>query len=193
MEEKKFNIAILVTDYLNVIHYIDEISIIQKNAKNIEFTFFGFKDDDKQEFKIVEKLNTIKYFKPVSIIHFYKLIKERNINLLFIPIIDDVYNKTSENNKKYIDFSLLRIPILAPSIFPYNAIIMNKENGFLYNPKNKEAIPELIFDIYLKTIRDKKTNLSKIDIVIKNVDSDINANYYLQNQEIKDFTNYVYN
>jgi len=190
--EGKFNIAI-VSDYINVIHYAEEINLIRQVAKNIDFIFFGFRETDKEAKKIIEKLGSVQYFKPVSIIHFYKLVKTNSINLLFIPVINNTYNVTSENYKKYIDFSIMGIPTLAPDMYPYNQIIKNEVNGFLYDTEKKENLPAFIYDIFLKTVKDKKINISQMDFLVERVEADIYNKYYLADNYINNFTNEIYN
>lgn len=92
------------------------------------------------------------YVKPVSIVHYFKQLKTNEIDLLFIPLINNTYNATSENYNKYLEAALFNIPVLTVNIFPYNRCISDQINGFLYDKK------EDFFD-YLRFLLGKQFDL----------------------------------
>jgi hypothetical protein len=55
--------------------------------------------------------------------------------VLLIPANKNTFNNTSKNFVKYLEFSHLNIPVLAPNIPPYSKIIKTNENGFLCDKK----------------------------------------------------------
>ena len=62
------------------------------------------------------------------------------LDLIFIPLIRNTYNATSENYNKYLEGGLLGVPVLAAKMYPYNTLIVDKGNGFLYTEKH-EILP----------------------------------------------------
>ena len=88
------------------------------------------------------------FVKKVSIIHYFKQLRALNIDVLFIPLIKNIYNITSENYNKYLEAALLNIPVLTININPYNKLIQNKLNGFLFNETNDffRSVEILILD-----------------------------------------------
>lgn len=76
------------------------------------------------------------YLPPVSEIHWIKQLELANIDLLFVPLINDVFNETTETDAKYLEASVLNIPLLAPEISVYQNLITDQYNGFLYPTDN---------------------------------------------------------
>ena len=136
--KKPFCIGVIIneTNAEDVAYYNDEFRQINKMYKDkVKLLFLGYKpDSDKHDI-----LNGVdyEYVKPVSIIHYFKQVKACEINLLFIPIIPNTYNVTSENYNKYLEASLLSIPIITEGIYPYMKLITNDSNGFVYKGKQE--------------------------------------------------------
>ena len=150
---KPLRIGIIVnaSNLEDIGYYNKQLQTINKMyQKNVEIVLLGYKPED-------DKYNDLdgvefEYYKQVSIIHYFKLLKNANIDLLFIPMIQNMFNATSESYKKFLEAGIYAIPIIAPNMFPYNKVIRNKENGFLYGThedcSNKHFIPYLTDLLY---------------------------------------------
>ena len=75
------------------------------------------------------------YTKPVSINHWFRHLFALKIDLLFIPLQQTEYNQSSENTNKAFEISTFGIPVITLDQYPYNRIIKDKRNGFLYESK----------------------------------------------------------
>jgi hypothetical protein len=123
----------------DILEYRDELVRINKELNGkVTLVLFGYtlKDVEENWLKGVE----FEFVKPTSIIHYFQQLKALNLDLLFIPLIRSNYNATSENYNKYLEASLFNIPILTLNIYPYNTLIGDKRNGFIFKDK-KEFFP----------------------------------------------------
>jgi hypothetical protein len=159
----------------DILYYNQQLRLINEVYKEkIRIIVLGYKEEN-------DRLNMLQgvifeYVKPVSIIHYFKQLAMMKIDLLFIPLINNKYNATSENYNKYLEASLFKIPLIAPDIYPYNKVIINEVNGFIFGQR-ENFIP------YLKNLLSKKINLIKI--CGENAQNDVfkNFNYSKQNIE----------
>ncbi len=117
--------------------------INQWQPTNINLLFFGYRPEADTD-NALDGVN-FDYVKPVSIIHYFKQFKALNIDLLFIPLIQNVYNATSENYNKWLEAGLCSTPIIAPDIYPYNKIVRDKQNGFIFS--NREGFVPYLKDL----------------------------------------------
>ena len=123
------------TNREDLVYYKKEfISINKLFGNRLELVFFGYNGADGDDDNWLEGVN-FEYVKPVSIIHYFKQLKALNVDLIFIPLIRNDYNITSENYNKYLEAGCFGIPILTIRIYPYHRIITDKFNGFLYDEK----------------------------------------------------------
>ena len=107
------------------------INELYGDTVNLIFIGYDYKEDKE---KILDGVN-FEYTEQVSIIHFYKQLQSLNLDLVFIPMERNMYNVTSENINKYLEAGLFGIPIIVEDLFPYNFIIVNERNGFIYKGK----------------------------------------------------------
>ncbi len=150
-EIKPFRIGIIVnaSNLEDISYYNRELQTINKMyGKAVDIVLLGYKPEE-------DKSNALdgvefEYYKPVSIIHYFKYLKDANINLLFIPLIQNVYNATSESYKKYLEAGIHYIPVIVPNINPYNMVIRDKDNGFFYG--THEDCSKEYFIPYLKDL-----------------------------------------
>lgn len=116
-----------------------------KFGDNITFVMIGFDGVDLNTKKSCFTSDfTFEYVKPCSIIHYYKQLKDLNLDLVFIPLIKNQFNETSENYNKLLECSLFSIPVMVLDTFPYNLIITDMENGILIKGK-KDFVLKLEF------------------------------------------------
>lgn len=146
---KAFRIGIIVDDnFEDIAYYNDEFRKINKCYKDrVELLFIGGNPENKAFASAVEGVD-YKYVKPVSLVHYYKQYSANSINMLFIPLIKDKRNYTSEDFNKFTDAAMFKIPTLVVSLYPYNKIIQNDMNGFLYHDKKEfyEYFKELLLN-----------------------------------------------
>lgn len=142
MEEAKVNnkpfcIAIKVTEKntKNIAHYREHFKEINRLYKDrVKLLFLGYRPE-KDKTNMLDGV-VFEYTKPVSIIHHFKQFKASDIDLLFVPLMDDVLNVTSEDYINFMDSGQREIPILCQRVFPYANLIASDEqddfNGFIY-------------------------------------------------------------
>jgi hypothetical protein len=107
------------------------VEIKQAFKESVEFVFVGYNPSNTD---ILEGFK-YDYVKPVSIIHYFKQLQSLELDLIFIPLISNEYNYTSENYNKYLEAGMMGIPILVEDIFPYNQLIKDNLNGFIHKGK----------------------------------------------------------
>lgn len=177
-KKRAFRIGVIVNgcNYEDIKYYNEQLRKINKMYKDrIEFVFFGYKPED-DTIGALDGVN-FEYIKPVSIVHYFKQLNSLTIDLLFIPLIKGVYNTTSENYNKYLEASALKIPVITPDIYPYNKIIKDKINGFVFGER-EQFVP------YLKNLL--ATELGLIRLCANHANKDVveNFNYSPKNMQI---------
>lgn len=176
IEKESFRIGIIVnaSNLEDIAYYNKDLQAINKlYGDKVSIVLLGYKPED-------DKINALdnvefEYYKPVSIIHYFKYLKDAKIDLLFIPLIHNIYNATSENYKKFLEAGINSIPVIAPNIFPYNnGIVVDKQNGFLYGTpedcKREHFIPylkDLLLNIYETDLVNKCGKQAQIDVTEK--------------------------
>lgn len=174
-ENTSFRIGIVVnlSNLEDIAYYNKELQAINKLYGNkVSIVLLGYKPEE-------DKLNALdnvefEYYKPVSIIHYFKYLKDAKIDLLFVPLIPNMYNATSESYKKYLEAGILSIPVIAPNINPYNRVIRDKQNGFIFGTHEKcgreEFIPylkDLLLNIYETDLVNKCGQEAYVDVTTK--------------------------
>lgn len=129
------------TNREDLLEYKDElISINHKLGGRVELVLFGYNGVD-EEGDWLKGVN-FEFVKPCGITHYFKQLSSLNLDLVFVPLTKTKYNVTSENYNKFLEAGLFQIPLVTVGIFPYQKIIQDKVNGFLYKEKH-ELIPLL--------------------------------------------------
>ena len=108
---------------------------LRRLPENVNLIVIGYdpKEDSDEVFSGV----TFEYVKPCSVKVFYKQLHGLKLDFCLIPLMNSVFNVTSECLGRYLECGMFGIPILAPNIFPYQApIIRDQDNGFLFKDKN---------------------------------------------------------
>lgn len=149
-EKIRIGIIITETNKEDLGYYKNELIKIDKELDHqITFVLFGLSGTD-EDLKWFKQLGfKFEWVKKVSIIHYFKQLIALELNLLFIPLINDDYNRTSENYNKFLETAIINIPVITTNMFPYNKLIQDKQNGFLFNEK------EDFFD-YIKSLSTQK-------------------------------------
>lgn len=116
--------------------------INQMTAGRVILVFMGYKPDEDKD-NILAGV-TYECGPSISIVHYFKQLIENRIDLLFIPLINNKFNITSENINKYFEAALFKIPVMVINIFPYQMCVSNQITGFTYD-KPEEFVPYLIY------------------------------------------------
>jgi len=135
------------TNREDLLYYKEELIAVNKKLEgNVRLVIFGYDGIDEDD----DWLNGVdfEFVKPVSIIHYFKQLSALNLDVLFIPLIRSIFNATSENYNKYLEAALFNIPIVTVNIYPYNTLIIDKRNGFIF--KEKYEIVPLFEHLYIQ-------------------------------------------
>jgi hypothetical protein len=141
--------------------------------------FFGYRHE-ADSLKMLDGV-IFEYVKPVSINHYFKQLASLKLDMLFIPLINSKFNVTSEDFNKYLEASLLKIPVLAPDIYPYNKVIKSEVNGFIYGQREN-------FIAYIQELFSKKLKL--IRGCANNANHDVVTNFNYSADNIKILSSY---
>lgn len=141
LEEKKaLRVGIIATNYTweDLASYKEQFSKIQKElGAKVKFFVFGFDGIDNQTKKncFPEGFN-FEFVKPCTIVHYFKQLRNLQLDVLFVPLRKNTFNETSENYNKFLEAGMFNIPTMVYDIYPYNQIIKNGDNGILLSKKD---------------------------------------------------------
>jgi glycosyltransferase involved in cell wall biosynthesis len=182
-DQKSLRIGIISTDvYRRDLMEFNEVfaEINEKFGDNVTIVVFGY--DGSEDMPELMQGLIYEYCKPVNMIHYFKQLKSLNLDCILIPLINDRFNITSENYNKYLEASAFKIPVVVTDIYPYNTIIQDGRNGFLFKEKH-----DLIGVItYLLT------NRHMINVIGANAHKDLIETFDYTEENI-DMINDVYN
>ena len=151
VKKRAFRIGVIVNGFNleDIKYYNEQFKRINKLYKEkVRLVFFGY-EPEQDNLNALEGVS-YEFVKPVSIIHYFKQLKALNIDLLFVPLIQNVFNHTSENYNKYMEVAIYSTPVIAPDIYPYSTIIRDKQNGFIFG--NRENFIPYLVDLLSKNI-----------------------------------------
>lgn len=163
------------TNREDLLHYREELVNINKQfGSNVKLILFGFNgiNDGGNWLTDVD----FEFVKPTTIINYHKQLKALNLDLVFIPLIRSIYNATSENYNKYLEAGLFKIPVLTINIYPYNTLIVDKKNGFLYK-EEKDLIP------YLSHLNNQRALITSVGLQAYKIVTE-EYNYSIENIKI---------
>lgn len=138
-EKKQLRIGIVATNYTweDLNSYKEQFSEVQnKMGDKVKFILIGFDGLDILTNKSCFKEGfDFEYVKPSTIVHYFKQLRNLNLDLLFIPLRKNEFNITTENYNKFLEAGLFEVPIMVFDIFPYNEIVKNGNNGIIISSK----------------------------------------------------------
>lgn len=147
-EKEPLRVGIVATNYTweDLNSYKDLLKEVQeKMGKKIKFFMIGFDGTDhKSGRSCFPKGFKIEQIKPCTIIHYFKELRNLQLDLLFIPLRKNEFNLTSENYNKFLEAGLFKVPVMVSDVFPYNEIVKNGQSGVILT-KKKEFIERLEF------------------------------------------------
>jgi len=153
-KNNKIRIGIIATEnnWEDMNSYRKEFEEIhQRHKEKLQFVLIGFNGTDQATMKNpVSGLNfeviLNKNNKPLSIINYFNSLYNANLDAVFIPTKKTVFNETSENINRFLEAAAFNIPVIVADVFPYNKIIKDKSNGFLFS---KKADMLLLIDAFI--------------------------------------------
>jgi hypothetical protein len=131
-ETGKLKVLIVVDDYhFPDINYVKGIlkEFKGKHKEPIEISIIGW--DGKHNGKKYLSETDFKFYSRVPFDKYFELVKHIAPDVLVIPGNVNVFNNTSKNYVKYLEFAYMNIPVIAPNITPYIKLITTNVNGFL--------------------------------------------------------------
>lgn len=139
-EQKKLRVGIIATNYTweDLASYKEQLTKVQNElGENVKFFVLGFDGVDYQTGKncFPEGFN-FEFVKPSTIVHYYKQLRNLQLDAVFIPLRKNTFNETSENYNKFLEAGLFNVPTIVYDIFPYNQIVKNGDNGVLLSKKD---------------------------------------------------------
>lgn len=146
--EKELRVGIVATNYTweDINSYKDLIKEVSEKMKDkIKFVLIGFDGIDNKTGKSCFPENVeVENIAPCTIVHYFKQLRNANLDLLFVPLRNNEFNQTSENYNKYLEAGMFNIPLMVYNIFPYSEVIENGKNGIILQ-KKKEFVERLEF------------------------------------------------
>lgn len=177
-ESKKLRVGIIATNYTweDINSYKEQFKKVQEElGDKVQFFVYGFEGIDYQTKKSCFPENfQFTHIKPSTIVHYFKQLRNLQLDLLFIPLRKNNFNETSENYNKFLEASLFDVPVMVYDIFPYNQLIKNGDNGVLIYKKDD-------FIERLKFFSENKSELSRMG---KNANNFVSQNFILNEQMI---------
>jgi glycosyltransferase involved in cell wall biosynthesis len=139
-EQKPVRVGIIATNYTweDINSYKEQLQKVQEElGDNVKFFVFGFDGIDYQTKKSCFPDNfKFEHIKPSTIVHYFKQLRNLQLDVLFVPLRKISFNETSENYNKFLEAGLFKIPIMVYDQFPYNQVVKNGDNGILLSKKD---------------------------------------------------------
>ena len=138
-EQSRLRIGIVATNYTwEDINSYKELfkEIKNKLGDKVKFVLIGFDGIDHYTKKSCFPDGfDFEYVKPSTIVHYFKQLRNLQLDMMFIPLRVNEFNTTSENYNKLLEASLFSIPVMVYNIYPYNELIKNGETGIILSAK----------------------------------------------------------
>lgn len=180
-EKNPLRIGIVATNYTwdDLTSYKDIFNKVQKEfGDKVKFFLIGFDGIDhftkKNCFPSEFKIENIK---PCTIVHYFKQLRNLQLDILFVPLKKTTFNETSENYNKYLEAGLFKVPIMVADVFPYNKILHDGDNGIVLSKKedmidkikffldNKSELKRMGENSYKSIIENFSINEQNVEII----------------------------
>lgn len=139
-EQKTLRIGIVATNYTwdDLLSYKESFNKVQiEFGEKVKFFLIGFDGIDHFSKKsCFPEGFKIEHIKPCTIVHYYKQLRNLQLDILFVPLKKTTFNETSENYNKYLEAGLFKVPLMVIDAFPYNIILRDGDNGIVLNKKD---------------------------------------------------------
>lgn len=104
----------------------------KKNRNTLKIVFFGVNKNKEPFPKMVKGLEYVPEG-AVPIWKYYERLAEINPNAVFIPSDESEFSQRSNGYKRWLDASMLEIPVISPKTLPLEPLVKQNENGWLYS------------------------------------------------------------
>lgn len=145
-----FNLLVLAND--NQISDMETISKAlikakEKHGNYLKIIYFGANKNKPRFERAVKGLQYIPEG-AVPVWKYYEKLAKINPNAVIIPSDRTEWSIRSTDYKRFLDCSLLKIPVLTPKVHPMDVLIENGQNGLFYESDNEllQHIDSLIGD-----------------------------------------------
>ncbi len=139
-EQNYLRVGIIATNYTweDLLSYKEQFDKVQKELGNkVKFFIFGFDGIDYETKKNCFPENFVfTHIKPCTIVHYFKQLRNLQLDTIFVPLRKNAFNESSENYNKFLEAGIFKIPLIVCDIFPYNKIIKNGDNGVILSKKD---------------------------------------------------------
>lgn len=139
--EKLFKIGIIGTNYHfnDIKNYAKSLLHVQKEIGKDKVKFYligfdGYSFDKKS--KCFEDEFEYEYVNPCTMVHWHKLLIDLNLDLFFIPLKKTIFNSSGEDLNKFMEFTAVNVPVLAPDMVPYSDLFNYQDMMFVYSDAN---------------------------------------------------------
>lgn len=137
--DSPLRIGIVATNYTweDLLSYKELFKEVkEKMGDKLKFIVMGFDGiDHKTQKNCFPDDFEFEYIKPSTIVHYFKQLRNLQLDIMFVPLRVTEFNETSENYNKFLEAGLFKVPLMVYDIFPYNQIIKNGQNGILLQKK----------------------------------------------------------
>jgi glycosyltransferase involved in cell wall biosynthesis len=147
-EKETLRIGIVATNYTwEDINSYKELfkEVKDKLGNKVKFISIGFNGIDHftQKSCFPDGFE-FEYIKPSTIVHYFKQLRNLQLDMIFVPLRVNEFNMTSENYNKLLEAGLFSVPLMVYNIYPYSELIKNGDTGILLSTK-KEFVERIEF------------------------------------------------
>jgi glycosyltransferase involved in cell wall biosynthesis len=118
-------------------------TVQEKHGDKVRFVFIGFNGVNAENKSCVPPDFKFEYVPKSSIVHYFKELSALSLDAIFIPLVRNAYNETSEGYNRFLEASVLKIPVIVPDVAPYNTLDENP-GDFMFLLKKKEDLLLLV-------------------------------------------------
>ncbi len=111
-------------------------SLLEKHGDKIEFILFGFTEKAAEQCNLFKGL-PVRYERTVHFTLYYGQLNELRFDIGWLPLCNSPFNAASKAFMRWLDFSSLMVPVLAPNMAPFTTLIKEAETGFLISDEQE--------------------------------------------------------
>jgi hypothetical protein len=104
----------------------------KKHGKSLKITFFGMNKNKEDFQKLVKGLEYVPE-KAVPVWDYYATLNSLKADLVLIPNDGTEWSQRSHDYKRFVDCSMLNLPVITSNNAPFNVVMKDNETGFLYD------------------------------------------------------------
>ena len=178
-EQTQLRIGIVATNYTwdDINSYKDIFAKVKTEfGDKVKFFLIGFDGIDYFTKKSCFPDGfEFEHIKPCTIVHYYKQLRNLQLDIMFVPLKKTTFNETTENYNKFLEASLFKIPVMVADVFPYNKILYDGDNGIVLRKKED----------FLDKVRLFLQNRGELKRIGENAYKVINDNFSINERNIE--------